>query len=220
MSRQDVPLKNQDANNESEKKSRATRKRNKKEKKQRQQQSQSQTNIRNKFLHKLGIPKPSPANSTAGDAQKPREVLLLRNALPIQERLKAQGDDRNQDINSERTPAPAATSASWASSLTTTTSRVSRRTSDELSISFNDNVSVVPIPMRNEYSDRVRGRLWTNVEEIHENAQRNLIEFAAEGYNWRDAKEDDEMYVCSATGDLVHPVHCEYPHLDYPFSFD
>lgn len=29
--------------------------------------------------------------------------------------------------------------------------------------------------------------------ELHENAQRNMMEFAAEGFNWRNAMEDDDM---------------------------
>lgn len=49
-------------------------------------------------------------------------------------------------------------------------------------IGFNEAVVVVPIPMRQEYSNRVRQRLWSSAAEIHENAARNTLEFAAEGY--------------------------------------
>lgn len=76
-------------------------------------------------------------------------------------------------------------------------------------IVFNNDVSVVPIPMRNEYSSRVRHRLWSNRFEIHENAARNSLEFLAEGCNWRTVTEDEGMYVCSASGELIHPVHCQ-----------
>lgn len=46
---------------------------------------------------------------------------------------------------------------------------------------FSESVKVIPIPMRTEYSSRVRSRLWSGAVEIHENASRNTIEFAAEG---------------------------------------
>jgi hypothetical protein len=50
------------------------------------------------------------------------------------------------------------------------------------SLLFNETVEVIPIPTRHEYSNRVRSRLWSNAVEIYENAARNTVEFAAEGY--------------------------------------
>jgi hypothetical protein len=48
-------------------------------------------------------------------------------------------------------------------------------------ISFVETVSVIPIPARNEYSSRVRQRLWSNATEIQQNARRNAVEFISEG---------------------------------------
>lgn len=85
----------------------------------------------------------------------------------------------------------------------------SKKATNRPKISFSEDVSVVPIPMRSEYSDRIRSRIWSNRYEINENAQRNAIEFAAEGWSWRSVTDDDGMFVCSVSGELVHPVHCQ-----------
>ena len=76
-------------------------------------------------------------------------------------------------------------------------------------ICFNDSVKVAHIPMRSEYSERVRSRMWSNRYEIHENATRNAIEFQAEGWDWRTVTEDEGMFVCTSSGELIHPVHCQ-----------
>jgi len=83
-------------------------------------------------------------------------------------------------------------------------------TSSNGGIKFNEDVTVIPIPKRDEYSDRIRDRLWCNVQELNTNAQRNTIEFAAEGWDWRTTIEDDGMYVCTESGEKIHPVHVEY----------
>jgi hypothetical protein len=73
-------------------------------------------------------------------------------------------------------------------------------------IAFQDEVDVLPIPTRHEYSDRIKSRIWSNRHELQENAQRNAVEFAAEGWNWETVTEDEGMYVCLASGELVHPA--------------
>jgi len=77
-------------------------------------------------------------------------------------------------------------------------------------IHFQDEVEVVPIPTRYEYSDRIKSRIWSNRHELQENAERNAMEFAAEGWNWRNVTEDEGMFICSVSGELVHPIHLQH----------
>ena len=75
---------------------------------------------------------------------------------------------------------------------------------------FQDEVQVMPIPTRYEYSDRIKSLIWSNRRELQENAERNALEFAAEGWNWRTVTEDDGMFICSVSGELVHPIHLQH----------
>lgn len=58
--------------------------------------------------------------------------------------------------------------------------------------------------MRTEYPNRER--LWCSASELYQNAARNTIEFASEGFNWRNAAADDQMIVMPS-GERVHPIH-------------
>jgi len=48
-------------------------------------------------------------------------------------------------------------------------------------VSFVDTVKVLPIPKRDEYSNRIAKRIWNSALDIQEMAMRNSVEFAAEG---------------------------------------
>ena len=75
---------------------------------------------------------------------------------------------------------------------------------------FDESVAVFSIPSRSEYTPQMKSRIWSNKRELKNNAARNMLEFAAEGFNWRNAAEDEAMYV-NHVGERVHPCHC--PHL-------
>lgn len=74
-------------------------------------------------------------------------------------------------------------------------------------IRFNDEVTVVTIPSHSEYSDGIKKIIWSNSEEIKQNAQRNRREFAAEGWNWKKVLEEEEMFLDKFSNEWIHPVH-------------
>ena len=81
-------------------------------------------------------------------------------------------------------------------------------------IQFNNDVMVIQIPSHNDYSNRIREYLWSSGHEISENAERNRIEYASEGWDWHSVLEDDDMYVDARTGELVHPVWIDEDAMD------
>ena len=53
----------------------------------------------------------------------------------------------------------------------------------------------------------MKQRLWTSGPELYENAVRNSIEFAAEGWDWRKTIEECDMIAINNSDDLIHPIH-------------
>jgi hypothetical protein len=63
------------------------------------------------------------------------------------------------------------------------------------------------------YPEQVKKHLWNDLEEVSKNAVRNLIEFAAENFDWKQAVEDNQFLISPSSGKKVHPAHLHW--LDY-----
>jgi hypothetical protein len=135
----------------------------------------------------------------------PPDSSAIRNPLqgvkPTIEPLKATLDDQGG----------MSTASSSADSIASGNGGLKQR---KTRIMFQEDVEVMPIPTRYEYSDRIKSRIWSNRHELQENAERNAVEFASEGWNWRNVTEDDGMYICSQSGELVHPIHLKHLTID------
>jgi hypothetical protein len=74
-------------------------------------------------------------------------------------------------------------------------------------VQFNETVNVLSIPSRHQFSNRIKKVYWSSKEEICENVERNVLEFTYEDWDYNNVVLEDEMYIDTATGELVHPVH-------------
>ena len=141
--------------------------------------------IRSRLLFKLGIQKPPAADANAAIATVDPDTitLLRRDDCPV----------FRQSLNDsleERLRKP-------------------RRASRKRLVQFDADVMVQPIASHKNYSKRIKKTLWTDREELADNAYRNQAEFAAEGYDIEKVLEDEDMYIDAETGELVHPYWIE-----------
>ena len=92
------------------------------------------------------------------------------------------------------------------------------------SVCFQEEVTVVEIPCRNDYDEETRESIWSSDEEIKRNKKRNMHEFVNETYyspkhktrSWWICREEEDMVVYN--GELIHP--CTFLKLtgsDVPF---
>ena len=78
------------------------------------------------------------------------------------------------------------------------------------SVQFEATVVGVEIPPHSDYPESTRKRMWSSFEEIHKNAERNINEFRADNWEWRNACEEDGM-MQQSVGVLVHPASYKRP---------
>ena len=161
-----------------------------------------------------GVIPPKPASQTSSSQTVDNENIRpkINFSQITHEPLKYKEDGTLRESTTSTTIAVATTTTITTTTTTADSATIAAKTDEKPQrrrICFNDSVSVAHIPMRSEYSDRVRSRMWSNRYEIHENATRNAIEFQAEGWDWRTVTEDEGMFVCTSSGELIHPVHCQ-----------
>jgi len=152
--------------------------------------------LRNRYLQTLGIKKSSIEISTATRFQSGQDSSM-KPVRTLKEPLK--GDDRKYRRKYQ--------TRSTGLSPMSVMSSINDGKGMKRQVSFDNSVSVVPIPKRDAYSYRIRNRIWNSAVEIHDNANRNAVEFSAENWDWRQVREEDEFFICVDTGEKVHPVH-------------
>jgi hypothetical protein len=157
-------------------------------------QATSASRIRSRFLNRLGIHDdtrkiPSPVPHMVSCPRRPRSDSFFYT-------LKADHGKEDPSLDEN-----CFSSSSFSSLNAPSSSLESRRPG----VSFDASVTVFPIPGRFEYSERIRNQLWTPPLEIQINVARNIHEFAAEQWDWRQIADDEDMILWG--DERIHPVH-------------
>ncbi len=102
-------------------------------------------------------------------------------------------------------------STSWSRKLgTSPTTIIGFKSTTRRTVSFSTKVDVHLIPHKDMFSERIKKLIWSEADELAENAQRNSIEFASENWDWRQACEEDNFFICPETGNKIHPAHVHW----------
>lgn len=72
-------------------------------------------------------------------------------------------------------------------------------------ITFSTHVSVIDIPNRDSYSMEERETIWMPSHDLRQMTEKNLLEFAAEGWFWENVVEEEGMEMVDGT--FIHPIH-------------
>ena len=142
--------------------------------------------IRSRLLNTLGIVQQKPG------VRKVASPPVMRKVAPVVVPLKY-SDGQGEDLSD---------SSITSTGSESTSSPVSRKSM----VAFDEEVSVVHIPKHQEYSKRIRSRLWCDKRELRTMAARNTLEYQAEGWNPSTVVED-EGFITTANGERIHPVH-------------
>jgi hypothetical protein len=76
----------------------------------------------------------------------------------------------------------------------------------EKKIHFFEKVSVVEIPSYRDLDQDTIDSIWTSVDQVYEEGERNTMEYIADGCDWRNAREEHQMVYDRVTGELYHPA--------------
>lgn len=138
--------------------------------------------IRSRLLSRLGIVQQVPPEH--------KRIAPMRKVAPFSEPLKFRHDE---DVSVHGSPGEEGASAP---------------SSRKSVVAFDNEVSVVPIPKHQEYSKRIRSRLWCDKRELSTMAARNFLEYQSEGWTPSQVIED-EGFIIMSTGEKIHPVHIQ-----------
>ena len=100
-------------------------------------------------------------------------------------------------------PTEALGTAQWFNEITAiekaprSSQRFSPRTSPKRQVTFEESVVVVPVPLRSDYSERLRNKLWTNAVEVCDNVGKRLCTHSNRNTKFRSTPSNSDQFYSS-----------------------
>lgn len=159
----------------------------------------SDDQIRNRFIRSLGI------HASSDDEEAPLGKSGI--SLHDQRRVILKGSPQEMPLKNHGYEAAVIATTPSPSSSSPSSSSSSPPLSARRGIHFNSVVQVMSIPSHQDYSDRTKRVLWSTHHEIHQNAVRNMREYAFEGWKAYAVLEEHDMILDRRSHEFIHPVH-------------
>lgn len=135
--------------------------------------------------------------------------VLITDQVTLEFELEPTNDDEPLVVGQVSSPTRKSTSSGACSLAQSSTSCNSSYSSTSTRVRFQETVDLVSIPSHRDMDSNTIDSIWTSIDDVQENLQRNSMEYHADGRDWQQATEEEDMILDGATGEYVHPATWE-----------
>ena len=135
--------------------------------------------------------------------------VLITDQKTLEFELEPTADGKPRVIGQPDSPEGKGTSSNSCSLSRGSTCSNTSCSSTSTRVRFQETVDLVAIPSHRDMDSNTIDSIWTSIDDVQVNLQRNSLEYHADGRDWKQATEEEDMVLDEVTGEYVHPATWE-----------